>query len=407
MDFVAILRIAMRALARNKMRSILTSLGIIIGVGAVIAMVGVGQGARQQIQDQIAAMGSNILFVSSGSVNRGGTRTGWGATKTLIEADRQAILRECPAVQDAAPGSNTSAQVVFQSNNWSTRINGTTPNYFDIRLWPVQRGTVFTQADVDAADNVAVIGETVRQNLFQDTNPIGQTIRIKNLPFRVVGVLTSKGFSSGGMGGDQDDNVFVPITTLQKKISGDTWLQNIMVSAKSREASFAAQEQMTSLLRERHRIRPGQDDDFVIRNLADFAELQDQQSKVLTYLLGFVASISLIVGGIGIMNIMLVSVTERTREIGIRMAIGATEADVQRQFLIEAVVLSGIGGAVGIIFGVATSLIITNVFGWAVLIPPEAIVIAVGFSVAVGVFFGFYPARKAARLDPIEALRYE
>ncbi len=274
-------------------------------------------------------------------------------------------------------------------------------------MWPVQRETVFTQADVDASDNVAVIGETVRQNLFQDANPIGQTIRIKNLPFRVVGVLTSKGFSSGGMGGDQDDNVFVPITTLQKKISGDTWLQNIMVSAKSREASFAAQEQMTSLLRERHRIRPGQDDDFVIRNLADFAELQDQQSKVLTYLLGFVASISLIVGGIGIMNIMLVSVTERTREIGIRMAIGATEADVQRQFLIEAVVLSGIGGAVGIIFGVATSLIITNVFGWAVLIPPEAIVIAVGFSVAVGVFFGLYPARKAARLDPIEALRYE
>ena len=407
MDFVAILRIAMRALARNKMRSILTSLGIIIGVGAVIAMVGVGQGARQQIQDQIAAMGSNILFVSSGSVNRGGTRTGWGATKTLIEADRQAILRECPAVQDAAPGSSTSAQVVFQANNWSTRINGTTPNYFDIRLWPVQRGTVFTQADVDSSDNVAVIGETVRQNLFQDANPIGQTIRIKNLPFRVVGVLTSKGFSSGGMGGDQDDNVFVPITTLQKKISGDTWLQNIMVSAKSREASFAAQEQMTSLLRERHRIRPGQDDDFVIRNLADFAELQDQQSKVLTYLLGFVASISLIVGGIGIMNIMLVSVTERTREIGIRMAIGATEADVQRQFLIEAVVLSGIGGVVGIIFGVATSLIITNVFGWAVLIPPEAIIIAVGFSVAVGVFFGLYPARKAARLDPIEALRYE
>ena len=434
MDFAAILRIAMRALARNKLRSILTSLGIIIGVGAVIAMVGVGQGARQQIQDQISAMGSNILFVGSGSVNRGGTRTGWGNTKTLVQADLQAILRECPAVKAAAPGSNTSAQVVFQNNNWSTRVTGTTPEYFDIRVWPVQQGTIFKEADVESTENVAVIGETVRKNLFGDANAIGQTIRMSvrtsgtstststssstgsttqtttpstAQPFRVVGVLTSKGYSAGGMGGDQDDYIFIPITTLQKKITGDTWLQFIQVSAVSREASFAAQEQIEALLRERHRIRPGQDDDFMVRNLADFAELQDQQAKVLTYLLGFVASISLIVGGIGIMNIMLVSVTERTREIGIRMAIGATEADVQRQFLIEAIVLSGIGGAVGIVLGIITSYVITNVFGWAVLIPPEAIVIAVGFSVAVGVFFGYYPARKAARLDPIEALRYE
>ena len=435
MDFAAILRIAMRALARNKLRSILTSLGIIIGVGAVIAMVGVGQGARQQIQDQISAMGSNILFVGSGSVNRGGTRTGWGNTKTLVQADLQAILRECPAVKAAAPGSNTSAQVVFQNNNWSTRVTGTTPEYFDIRVWPVQQGTIFKEADVESTENVAVIGETVRKNLFGDANPIGQTIRMSvrtsgtstssststsspgsttqtttpstAQPFRVVGVLASKGYSAGGMGGDQDDYIFIPITTLQKKITGDTWLQFIQVSAISREASFAAQEQIEALLRERHRIRSGQDDDFMVRNLADFAELQDQQAKVLTYLLGFVASISLIVGGIGIMNIMLVSVTERTREIGIRMAIGATEADVQRQFLIEAIVLSGIGGAVGIVLGIITSYVITNVFGWAVLIPPEAIVIAVGFSVAVGVFFGYYPARKAARLDPIEALRYE
>jgi putative ABC transport system permease protein len=286
-----------------------------------------------------------------------------------------------------------------------------------------------------------VIGETVRKNLFGDANPIGQTIRMSvrtsgtstssstssssstassstasttqsitpstAQPFRVVGVLTSKGYTAGGMGGDQDDNIFIPVTTLQKKITGDTWLQFIQVSAVSREASFAAQEQIEALLRERHRIRSGQDDDFMVRNLADFAELQDQQAKVLTYLLGFVASISLIVGGIGIMNIMLVSVTERTREIGIRMAIGATEADVQRQFLIEAIVLSGIGGAIGIVLGIITSYVITNVFGWAVLIPPQAIVIAVGFSVGVGVFFGYYPARKAARLDPIEALRYE
>jgi putative ABC transport system permease protein len=441
MDFAAILRIAMRALARNKLRSILTSLGIIIGVGAVIAMVGVGQGARQQIQDQISAMGSNILFVGSGSVNRGGTRTGWGNTKTLVQADLDAILRECPAVKAAAPGSNTSAQVVFQNNNWSTRVTGTTPEYFDIRVWPVQQGTIFKEADVESTENVAVIGETVRKNLFGDANPIGQTIRMSvrtsgtstssstssssstassstasttqsitpstAQPFRVVGVLTSKGYTAGGMGGDQDDNIFIPVTTLQKKITGDTWLQFIQVSAVSREASFAAQEQIEALLRERHRIRSGQDDDFMVRNLADFAELQDQQAKVLTYLLGFVASISLIVGGIGIMNIMLVSVTERTREIGIRMAIGATEADVQRQFLIEAIVLSGIGGAIGIVLGIITSYVITNVFGWAVLIPPQAIVIAVGFSVGVGVFFGYYPARKAARLDPIEALRYE
>jgi putative ABC transport system permease protein len=401
-----ILRIALRALARNKMRSALTMLGIIIGVGAVIAMVGVGQGAQQQVQEQIAAMGSNILFVSSGTVNRGGTRTGWGGTKTLVYDDMVAILRECPAVAAAAPGSTTTAQVVFGNDNWSTRVTGTEPQYFDIRTWPVQQGSVFSQEDVTSSANVAVIGETVRQNLFGATDPIGQTIRILNLPFRVVGVLTAKG-QSAAMGDDQDDNIYIPITTLQKKVTGQDWLRFIMVSAVSRQASYAAQQQIESLLRDRHRIRAGMDDDFFVRNLADIADLADQSGRIMTMLLASIASVSLIVGGIGIMNIMLVSVTERTREIGIRMAIGATEADVQRQFLSEAVVLSLIGGAIGILCGMLASYAITYSLGWAVLISPTAIVVAAVFSMAVGVFFGYYPARKAARLDPIEALRYE
>jgi len=406
MDVVAIIRIAMRALARNKMRSSLTMLGIIIGVGAVIAMVSVGQGAQQQAQQQIAAMGSNILFVGSGTVTRGGMRMGSGATKTLIYDDMLAILRESPAVKAAAPGSQSSAQVVYGNDNWATQINGTEPQYFDIRTWPFQEGSSFSQNDVDMAANVAVIGETVRKNLFGATDPVGETIRISNLPFKVVGVLVPKG-TSAAMGQDQDDVIIVPITTLQKKITGQDWLRWIMVSAISREASYTAQQQITSLLRDRHRIRSGQDDDFMVRNLADVADLADQQAQLFTVLLASIASISLIVGGIGIMNIMLVSVTERTREIGIRMAIGATEGDVQQQFLIEAIVLSLVGGAVGIMSGVGASYLITQTLGWPVLVSPMAIVAAVVFSMAVGIFFGFYPARKAARMDPIEALRYE
>jgi len=406
MDLISILRIAMRALGRNKLRSGLTMLGIIIGVGAVIAMVGVGQGASKQVQDQIAAMGSNMLFVSSGTVNRGGLRLGWGQTKTLVYDDMKAILRECPAVKEAAPGSSTTAQIVFGNDNWFTNVQGTEPQYFDIRSWSIWTGASFTQSDSDSAADVAVIGSSVRQNLFGATDPLGQTIRIKNLPFKVVGVLTSKG-QSAAMGQDQDDVIFVPITTLQRKLTGETWLRFIVVSAVSQQASYAAQDEITALLRDRHRIRAGQDDDFQVRNLADIAQLADQSSRVMTLLLASIASVSLIVGGIGIMNIMLVSVTERTREIGIRMAIGATEQDVQRQFLIEAVVLSLIGGAAGILFGVGSSLLITKGLGWAVLVSPMAIVAAVIFSAAVGIFFGFYPARKAARLDPIEALRFE
>jgi putative ABC transport system permease protein len=270
----------------------------------------------------------------------------------------------------------------------------------------VASGSVFSQSDVDTVANVAVIGETVRKNLFGAVDPVGQTVRINNIPFKVVGVLTSKG-TSAAMGQDQDDAIFVPLTTLQKKISGQEWLNFIMVSAQSRDTSYSAQQQIEGLLRDRHRIRAGTDDDFFVRNLADMADLADQSSRVFTLLLASIASVSLLVGGIGIMNIMLVSVTERTREIGIRMAIGATEQDVQRQFLIEAVVLSLIGGAIGIVFGVGSSLLITNVLGWPVLVSPLAIVVAVFFSAAVGIFFGFYPARKAASLDPIEALRYE
>jgi putative ABC transport system permease protein len=406
MDLVAIIRIAMRALARNKLRSILTMLGIIIGVGAVIAMVSVGQGAQQQAQQQIAAMGSNMLFVQSGTVNRGGMRMGWGATKTLVYDDLLAIMRECPSVKAAAPGSQASAQVVFGNDNWATNINGTEPQYFDIRSWPMAEGSSFSQDDVSMAANVAVIGETVRKNLFGATDPIGETVRINNLPFKVVGLLIPKG-TSAAMGQDQDDIILVPITTLQKKITGQDWLRWIMVSAVSKDASYTAQQQITALLRDRHRIRSGQDDDFFVRNLADMADLADQNARLFTILLGSIASISLLVGGIGIMNIMLVSVTERTREIGIRMAIGATEGDVQQQFLIEAVVLSIAGGAIGIMSGMGASYLITQTLGWPVLVSPTAIVAAVLFSMAVGVFFGFYPARKAARLDPIEALRYE
>jgi putative ABC transport system permease protein len=406
MDVLAIIRIAMRALARNKMRSSLTMLGIIIGVGAVIAMVSVGQGAQQQAQQQIAAMGSNMLYVGSGTVTRGGMRMGWGATKTLIYDDMVAIQRECPAVSAAAPGSQSSAQVVFGNDNWATQLSGTEPQYFSIRTWAFQEGASFSQDDVDTAANVAVIGETVRKNLFGATDPIGETVRINNLPFKVVGLLVAKG-TSAAMGNDQDDIIIVPISTLQKKITGQPWLRWIVVSAVSREASYTAQQQITSLLRDRHRIRPGQDDDFMVRNLADMADLADQQAQLFTVLLASIASISLLVGGIGIMNIMLVSVTERTREIGIRMAIGATEVDVQQQFLIEAVVLSLVGGAIGIAFGLTASYVITQTLQWPVLVSPMAILAAVIFSMAVGIFFGFYPARKAARLDPIEALRYE
>src|SRR5690349_18003109 len=400
------MRMAFRALARNKTRSILTMLGVIIGVGAVIAMMGIGQGADEQVQSQLANLGSNLLFVNSGSINLSGLRLGWGATKTLVREDVAAILKECPAIAEAAPGTQTSAQVVYENDNWGTRVTGTTPEYFEIRTWDFQSGASFSEDDVTNAANVAVIGETVRKNLFATTDPVGKTIRIGNLPFVVVGVLVAKG-QSPAMSEDQDDTIIVPLTTLQKKITGQPWLRFVMVSAKSRSGSYAAQQQIVALLRDRHRIRPGQPDDFTVRNLADLADLASEASAVMTALLASIAGVSLLVGGIGIMNIMLVSVTERTREIGLRMAVGATEGDVQRQFLIEAVVMSLIGGALGIVIGVASSLVIASTAGWPILVSSSAIAGAVTVAIAIGIFFGYYPAQKAARLDPIEALRYE
>jgi putative ABC transport system permease protein len=406
MDLLSTIRTAIRALTRNKMRSVLTMLGIIIGVGAVIALVGIGQGADQTMQKQIANLGSNMLFVSSGSMNLGGLRLGWGATKTLVRDDVTAMVRECHAVDAAAPGTQTTAQVVYGNDNWGTRVTGTTPEYFDIRTWPFQTGASFTADDVVTAANVAVIGDTVRKNLFAATDPVGKTIRIGNLPFMVVGVLVSKG-QSPAMNEDQDDTIIIPITTLQKKITGQTWLRFVMVSAKSRAASYAAQQQIEALLRDRHRIREGQPNDFTVRNLADFAEAASETSSVMTLLLGSIAGISLLVGGVMIMNIMLVSVTERTREIGIRLAIGATETDVQLQFLAEAVVLSLIGGSIGIVLGISASFAISSTVGWPILVSPTAIAVAVAVATAVGVFFGLYPAQKAAGMNPIDALRYE
>ena len=406
MDIFSILRIALRALARNKMRSVLTMLGIVIGVGAVIAMVGIGQGADETMQKQIASLGSNMLYVTSGSARFGGVRLGSGNTKTLRLSDVAAILKECPAVVAAAPGTQASAQVVYGNDNWGTRVTGSTPEYFTVRAWGFASGASFTQDDVTMATNVAVIGETVRKNLFPGTDALGKTIRIGNLPFTVIGVLVPKG-QSAGLGDDQDDTIIAPLTTVQKKILGQDWLRFAMVSASSRSSSYAAQQQIESLLRDRHRIREGQPDDFTVRNLADMADLASEASKIMTALLGSIAGVSLLVGGIGIMNIMLVSVKERTREIGTRLAIGATEADVQKQFLVEAVVISFLGGAIGIVLGVSACLLIATFVGWPIVTSLKAILVSAAFSIAIGVFFGFYPAQKAARLNPIEALRYE
>ena len=405
MDFWSTVRVAFRALARNKLRSSLTMLGIIIGVGAVIATVSIGQGAEYLVQQGIQSMGTNAVFIAAGSGRPGGARMGFWAVKTLTMDDLKAIIREVPLIRDAAPAVMARAQVVYQNQNWNTGIIGTTPNYFTIRNWPVRSGSVFGDDEVDSAAQVCLLGTTVAQILFGNEDPVGKQTRIGNLPFRVVGVLESKGQSV--MGDDQDDRIFVPYTTVQKKISGITWIQFINASAVSREASLAAVPQITALLRERHHIRPGDDDDFFVRTQSEVADLAAQTQQVMTLLLGSIASVSLIVGGIGIMNIMLVSVTERTREIGVRMAVGATQADVQRQFLVEAVTLSMLGGVVGIAVGLVGSALINNFLSWPTLISVKAIVTAAVFSVAVGIFFGFYPARKAAQLDPIEALRYE
>ncbi len=418
MDFLNTLRLAMRALARNKMRSSLTMLGIIIGVGAVIATVSIGQGAEYLIQEGIQSMGTNAVFISAGSNRPGGTRMGYWGVKTLTVDDMNAILREVPLIAEASPVVFTRAQVVFQNQNWNTRMQGTAPAYFHIRRWGVQAGGIFSDEEVESGANVCVLGTTVAKLLFGDQDPIGQTIRIREMPFRVMGVLESKGQSA--MGDDQDDIILAPYTTVQRKIAGITWVHFINASAISPDAAGASVPQIEALLRERHRLalRPPQaaegigatatpEDDFFVRTQSEVADVATQTERVMTLLLGSVASVSLLVGGIGIMNIMLVSVTERTREIGVRMAVGATETDVQRQFLVEAVTLSMVGGLVGIVAGLVGSAAINNLLAWPTRISPTAILVAAFFAAAVGVFFGFYPARKAARLDPIEALRYE
>jgi putative ABC transport system permease protein len=406
MGMKEIIRVALRALARNKLRTILTMLGIIIGVGAVICTVAIGQGASQSVQDQIKSLGDNMIMVMAGSINQGGVRLGSSATKTLTADDGDAIKNSVPNVTAESPSVGASAQMVNGNQNWNTRLTGASPDFFTIRSWGVSEGGVFSARDVTMASNVCVIGQTVADQLFTGgADPVGQLIRINNLPFTVIGVLVKKGQSSFGQ--DQDDTVIVPYTTVQKKISGISWVQQLMVSVANEDDIESAMTSMSALLRQRHKLRTNEDDDFMVRSPDELAQASAQTSQILTYLLGSVASVSLLVGGIGIMNIMLVSVTERTREIGVRMAVGATESDVKMQFLSEAMVLSFLGGSVGIVLGVIASAIISNLLNWTTLVSTTSIIVAVFFSAGVGVFFGYYPASKAAQLDPIEALRYE
>jgi len=407
MNLLMIIRVAFRALVRNKMRAALTMLGIIIGVSAVIAMVSIGQGAQQSVQNQIASIGTNLLFVSAGAQNVGGVRTGTGdtGTNTLTIEDLDAIKREVPSVSMVTPAINTRSQLIFGSQNWNTQIQGVSEQYPDIRKWNVQDGSFFTDADVRTAARVIVVGQTIADNLFPGTSAVGQTVRVKDLPFRVVGVMARKGQDQQGR--DQDDTAFAPYTTVQKKILGSPRVQLAYVSALSQDATYTAQMQIGQLLRQRHKLGPQDADDFSVRNMSDIAEAANETNSIMTILLASIASVSLLVGGIGIMNIMLVSVTERTREIGIRMAIGARSSAVRTQFLIESVVLSLTGGLIGILLGLAVSLLIPSLLGWPTLVSMAAVIGSVVFSAAVGIFFGYYPARKAAALDPIDALRYE
>jgi len=397
--------VALRALRRNKMRSVLTALGIIIGVGAVIAMVGIGNGAKAQVEAQIASLGENVILIFSGSTTASGIRTGWGGAGTLKIEDAEAIRREVPGVIGVSEEVVSTTQVAAGNQNWFTRIFGESADYFDIRQWPLADGAPFTAQDVRSANKVCVIGRTTATQIYGNESPIGQILRIKNVPFTITGVLTPKGLSPQGV--DQDDIVVMPYTSAMKRVIGGTTLRNINVQMGDPGQIAAAQQQIISLLRQRHNIRPGRDDDFTVRTQQEIAEAATATSRVMTVLLGAIAGVSLVVGGIGIMNIMLVSVTERTREIGVRMAVGAHGTDILTQFLIEAVTLSSVGGLIGIICGIGASRILSIYAHWPTLISISSIAIAFLFSAAVGVFFGFYPARKAAALDPIEALRYE
>jgi putative ABC transport system permease protein len=402
---VATIRIALRALQRNKLRTVLTMLGMIIGVAAVIAMVGIGNGAKAQVESQIASLGQNVILVFAGSFSRTGVRSGYGGAVTLTVDDAEAIQREVPGVTVTSPEVRNYTQTAAGNENWNTQVLGESADYFTIRQWRVVDGAPFTEQDVRRTTKVAVIGRTVAQNLYPGEDPIGQIIRIKNVPFIVVGVLYSKGFSVFGQ--DQDDVVVVPYTSAMKRLFGVTTVRAVMVQADTPSLIEPAQEQIIQLMRQRHHITPDKDDDFTVRTQQEIADAASQTSKTMTLLLASIACVSLVVGGIGIMNIMLVSVTERTREIGVRMAVGARGNDILLQFLTEAVTLSVIGGVIGIGVGLGVSNWISAKLHWPTLTPMVWIVAAFAVSAAVGIFFGFYPARKASQLDPIDALRFE
>jgi putative ABC transport system permease protein len=405
-----LLRVALRALAINKLRSALTMLGIVIGVGAVIVMIAVGAGAQARVEEQIRALGSNLLLVMPGATTAGGVRMGFGSSSSLSEDDVAAINREIPEAL-AAPALRGSAQVVWGNANWSTQIYGVTPEYLEVRQWPLADGRTFEPAEMSSGGKVALIGATVARQLFGSADPMDQQIRIKRVPFTVIGVLETKGQSL--IGSDQDDVILMPITTARSRVLGSASaakqrsVGTVWVKMPQGVDSRVVEEQVRSLLRQRHRLQPGADDDFSLRNLAEVMAAQEASSRVLALLLAAVASVSLLVGGIGIMNIMLVSVTERTREIGLRMAVGARTRDILGQFLVEAVTLSLIGGLVGVALGMGAAAVIASFAGWRVQLSAEAVFLAVGFALVIGVFFGFYPARKAARLNPVEALRFE
>ena len=387
------------------MRTLLTMLGIIIGVGAVIAMVSIGNGAKAQVEAQIASLGQNVILIMSGNFSRGGFSMGFGSAGTLTKEDVDSIRKEIVGINGVSPEVRTSAQIAAGNQNIMTQVQGVSHEYFEIRAWPLSDGIVFSEQDVRNANKVAVIGKTTAQTLFGEEDPVGQIIRVKNMPYTVVGLLSAKGMSM--MGSDQDDVVFIPYSSAMKKLTGATTFRSISVQAANPDVVTDIQNQVTELLRQRHRIQPGKDDDFMVRTQQEISETATATSKIMTVLLGSIASVSLLVGGIGIMNIMLVSVTERTREIGVRMAVGARGRDILLQFLIEAVTLSLVGGIIGIALGIGTSKILSAKMSWPTLISADSIIVAFVFSAAVGIFFGFYPARKAAQLDPIEALRFE
>ncbi|HZF11060.1 MAG TPA: ABC transporter permease [Thermoanaerobaculia bacterium] len=409
MNLLQTLRVAIRALLINKLRSFLTTLGIIIGVAAVIAMVAIGEGAKARVEESFSSMGSNLLVILPGSTSAGGQRGGFGSLPTLTWDDLKAIQTELPAVRFAAAQLRSNAQLLSEDQNWNTSVYGTTTEYFAIRNWPAALGSAMTESDVESGAKVVFLGKTVADKLFGvNADPVGQLVRIKNIPFEVNGVLAPKGQSPTGQ--DYDDGVFVPLRAFQTKIQGGLRQYisgSIYVSAQSASSTTLAEKQVTDLLRDRHHIGPGSEDDFSIRNLTELASAQEEGTKTLTTLLASIAAVSLLVGGIGIMNIMLVSVTERTREIGVRMAVGANPGDILSQFLVEALTLATAGGVIGVGSGLLAAERLAVRFGWPTLIRPDIIAIAVVFSAVVGIVFGLYPARKASRLDPIDALRFE